>query len=206
MMKKAGLAGGALMSGGVLMSILAPEMAMAAGKGRPPASFGKGDIGILNYALTLEYLEAAFYNQATAENRKRRYLKDAKEKAFLKVTTRDENAHVKALKSVLGNKAVKKPKFNFKGTTKSRKAFVDTAFALENTGVGAYSGQAFNIKDPKVLASALAIVTVEARHASVIGVIKSATPKSISPDGPFDKPLTAQKVLKIVGGTGFITG
>ena len=119
MMKKAGLGAGALMSGGALMSLIAPEMAMAAGKGRPPASFGKGDIGILNYALTLEYLEAAFYNEATAANKRKRFIKDAKLEAFLKVTTRDENAHVKALKKALGKKAAPKPKFDFKGTTKS---------------------------------------------------------------------------------------
>jgi GNAT superfamily N-acetyltransferase len=135
-----------------------------------------------------------------------RALKDAKEKAFLKTTTRDENAHVKALKAALGKKAIAKPKFDFKGTTKSRKAFIDTAFVLENEGVHAYSGQALNIKDPAIVAAALSIVTIEARHASVIGIIKSATPKGISPDGPFDTPFTAKKVLKDVGATGFIVG
>ena len=69
-LKKAGLAGGAAMGGGALLSALTPAASMAAGKGRPPAKFGKGDIGILNYALTLEYLEAAFYNEATANNKK----------------------------------------------------------------------------------------------------------------------------------------
>jgi hypothetical protein len=69
--KKAGLAGGAAVSGGALLSTLAPGVASALGRplekgGRPPNAFGPGDIGILNYALTLEYLEAAFYNEATA--------------------------------------------------------------------------------------------------------------------------------------------
>src|SRR5271156_3792045 len=66
-LKKAGIAGGAVVSGGAVLSALAPT-ALAAGGRRPPAAFGKGDIGILNYALTLEYLEAAFYNGATAGN------------------------------------------------------------------------------------------------------------------------------------------
>lgn len=206
MMKKAGVGAGALMSGGALMSLIAPELATAAGTGRPPASFGKGDIGILNYALTLEYLEAAFYNGATAADRKRNFIKDARTSAFLKATTRDENAHVRALKKVLGNKAIAKPKFNFKGTNRSRKAFVDTAFALENEGVHAYAGQALNIKGPKVVAAALSIITVEARHASVIGVIKNPTPAGISPDGPFDTPFTAQRVLRDVKKLGFIVG
>jgi len=140
-----------------------------------------------------------FYNGATAANNRKSFVKDPKTKAFLKVTTRDENAHVKALKAALGKKAIAKPKFDFKGTNESLKKFVNTSFALENEGVHAYAGQAFNIKDPAVLGAALSIITIEARHASVIGVIKKASPKSISPDGPFDTPFTVQKVLKDVG-------
>ena len=84
--------------------------------GRPPAKFGKGDIGILNYALTLEYLEAAFYNGATAAN----LPLSPQAAAFLKVVTRDENAHVAFLKKALGTKAVKSPTFEFGGSQHER--------------------------------------------------------------------------------------
>jgi len=203
-LKKAGLAGGGLVGGGALLSALTPAAAMAAGKGRPPAKFGKGDIGILNFALTLEYLEAAFYNEATANQKKNSFIKDPQAQAFLKRVTADENAHVAFLKKALGSKAVKAPKVDFGGTTGKEKSFVETAVALENTGVHAYSGQAGNIETPAYLLAALSIVTVEARHASVAGLLLKPTPKNLSPDGAFDTGQTAAQILKAVEATGFL--
>jgi hypothetical protein len=203
-LKKAGVAGGAVMGSGALIGALTPAGAAAAGKGRPPAKFGKGDVGILNFALTLEYLEAAFYNEATANQRKSTFIKDKQTQVFLQTVTADENAHVAYLKKALGSKAVAAPKVDFGGTTAQEAAFVKTALALENTGVHAYSGQALNIKTPATVGAALSILTVEARHASVIGLIAKNSPKGISPDGPFDTPFTANEVLKAVEATGFL--
>jgi hypothetical protein len=201
-LKKAGLTAGATMSGGAVLSALAPSAFAASGSGRPPASFGKGDIGILNYALTLEYLEAAFYNGATAAN----LPLSSQAAAFLKVVTRDENAHVQFLKSALGPKAVAEPKFDFKETNTNAEMFMKTAQVLENTGVHAYSGQALNIVHPKYVKAALSIVTIEARHASVIGLLNEPSGEGIAPNGPFDTPLPASAVLTAVKGTGFIVG
>jgi hypothetical protein len=199
-LKKAGLGGAAVMGSGALLAALTPAGAAAAsGKGRPPAKFGKGDIGILNYALTLEYLEAAFYNEAT----KNKVASGAQESAFLKRVTADENAHVAFLKKALGSKAVAAPKVDF-GSATSKAKWIPTSFVLENTGVHAYSGQVLNISSPANVAAAASILTVEARHASVAGLLMKPTPKDISPEGAFDTPLTAAQVLKAVEGTGFL--
>ncbi len=200
-LRKTAIAGAGAMSGGAVLGAIATP-ALAAGSGRPPASFGKGDIGILNYALTLEYLEAAFYNGATAANMSL----SSQASAFLKVVTKDENEHVKFLKSHLGSKAAKEPKFDFKGANTSPAMFMTTAQVLENTGVHAYSGQALNIKSAAYVKAALSILTIEARHASVIGLLNEPAGNAIAPDGPFDTPLTASKVLAAVKGTGFIVG
>jgi hypothetical protein len=174
-LRKAGIAGGAAVTSSALLGVLAAP-AMAASSGRPPSSkFGSGDIGILNYALTLEYLERAFYNEATAK--------------------------VTFLKKALGSKAVKEPKFNFMGIPSDPAKFTATAYVLENTGVHAYLGQAGNIKKPAYLLAAASIVTIEARHA---GAIASITNTAIAPSGPFDTGFTAAKVLTAVKGTGFI--
>jgi hypothetical protein len=199
-LKKAGIGAGAMVSGGAVLSALAPSAFAAGGAGRPPAKFGKGDVGILNYALTLEYLEAAFYNGATAAN----LALSAQASAFLKVVTTDENAHVKFLKKALGSKAAKEPTFNFKGANTSVETFMKTAEVLENTGVHAYLGQVLNIKTPAYVAAAGSILTIEARHASVIGLLNDPSGASIAPNGPFDTPLSAAAVLKAVTETGFI--
>src|ERR1700756_3754253 len=165
-LRKAGVAGGAALGGGAILGgLIAPGIASA--KGRPPGAFGKGDIGILNYALTLEYLERAFYNEATAAGK----ITDPQLKSFLEVVTTDERAHVAFLKKALGSKAVKSPKFDFKGIPANQAMFAATAQVLENTGVHAYLGQAGNIKNPAYLGAAASIVTIEARHSGAIGLI-----------------------------------
>jgi hypothetical protein len=199
-LKKAGVAGGAVIGSGAMLAALTPAGAMAAGKGRPPAKFGKGDIGILNYALTLEYLEAAFYNEAT----KNKVAMGAQESAFLKRVTADENAHVAFLKKALGSKAVAAPKVDF-GDATSKAKWLPTSMLLENTGVKAYGGQALNISSPAYISAALSIWAIEARHASIAGLLVKPTSKNISPDGgAFNDTLTAAQVLAAVEATGFL--
>ena len=155
----------------------------------------RGDIKILNFALTLEYLEAAFYTEAVANG-----ALTGDTAAFAKVVRDHEVAHVAALKKVLGKAAVAKPTFNFAGTTEDQKKFHATAMALEDTGVAAYKGQAGLIKDDAVLQAALSIHSVEARHASWIRHIAGEPP---APEA-FDQPMTMEAVLAVVKKTKFI--
>ena len=199
-LRKAGLGVGAAMGGGAILGALAPAALAAASSGRPPASFGAGDVGILNYALTLEYLEANFYAQAVTNIT----FKDAHLKALATTIAADEKAHVAFLAGALGSKAVKQPKFDFGAAVKVEATFAATSQVLENTGVGAYFGQGFNIASPATLKAALSILTVEARHAGAIGFYNDSTARMISPSGAFDVPLTASTVLAAVTKTKFI--
>jgi len=101
--------------------------------------------------------------------------------AFLKIVTRDENAHVKFLTNALGSHAVPMPSFDFKATNTNAAAFMATAQVLENTGVHAYLGQGLNITQPASIKAAVSILTVEARHASVIGLLNDPSGGSIAP-------------------------
>jgi hypothetical protein len=152
-LKKAGVGAGALIGGGAFMGAL-PALAGASTK------VAASDVAILNYALTLEYLEAAFYNAAV----KGRALKGDAAK-FAKIVRAHENAHVAFLKKALGSSAVKQPSFDFKGTTMNQGKFLATAQVLEDTGVAAYLGQVGNIKSKTILGAAGSILPVEARHA-----------------------------------------
>ncbi len=155
------------------------------------AQFGKGDIGILNYALTLEYLETAFY----ADVIKSGLFKGA-ELATIKKFGSEEAQHVAALSAAvkqLGGKPAAEPKTEF--PLKSAKSVLELAGTVENLGAAAYLGQATNIKSPEVLASALAIHSVEGRHASALNTLLG---QPITPDGAFAKPADVKTVLKSV--------
>lgn len=203
-LRKAGVAGGAVMGGGALLGTLGTGTALAAGKGngRPPKAFGKGDVGILNFALTLEYLERDFYIEASHKLPPLSEIGDT----FLSTVLRDERAHVKLLKRALGKKMIKKPKFDFGGTTSDVQTFYETSFALENTGVGAYAGQAGNIKKFEYVKTALGIHSIEARHSGLVGYILTQSKQGVAPNGPVDPPLKASQVLRRVKKTGFIQG
>ena len=202
-LRKGAMAGGVALSGGAIFSALAAGNAAAASssanRDRPPASmFGSGDVGILNYALTLEFLEATFYAEALKNNVAKG---DKQLLAFAKKTASDEAKHVAALMKGLGSKAAKKPNFDFGKAVTDKATFAATAYVLENTGVHAYHGQITNIKNTAYLISAAEIVTVEGRHAGAIGLYLG---KPIAPASAFDSPLGAKAVLKAVGKTHFI--
>jgi rubrerythrin len=185
--------GAGLAAGGLVVAALPVGLAGAQG------GLSKGDVKILNYALTLEYLEAAFYAEAVSKGK----LHGVAQK-FAQVVAGHEAAHVAALRKTLGSKAVKTPRFDFKGTTAKQSTFLKTARVLEDTGVSAYQGQAPNIKAAAVLAAAGSILAVEARHAAWVRDIigdKNALP---APDA-FNPAKSMSAVLSAVKATGFIT-
>jgi rubrerythrin len=153
--------------------------------------FGKGDIGILNYALTLEYLETAFYEEVTKSG-----LFKGEELAVLKKFGSEEAQHVSALHSTvkkLGGKPAAKPKSEF--PLENAKAVAELAGTVENLGAAAYLGQAGNIESPEVLAAALSIHSVEARHAATLNTLLGM---SITPTGAFAEAADVKTVLKSV--------
>lgn len=155
------------------------------------AQFGEGDLGIVNYALTLEYLEAAFYDQVAKSG-----LFKGADLALIQEIGKNEQEHVVALTStakVLGGEPAPQPETQFE--TSDAAAVLQTAADVENLGAAAYLGQAASIQDPVVLTAALSIHSVEARHAAALNTL---TDQVITPDGAFAKPADAQTVLDAV--------
>jgi rubrerythrin len=152
--------------------------------------FGKGDLGIANYALTLEYLEAQFYSDAAESGMLKGKILD-----LAKSFGENEQEHVDALVAMVkkaGGKPADKPKAKF--PLESEMAILKLAATVENLGANAYLGQAGNIQDKEILAAALSIHSVEARHAAVLNLATKAPVSS----GAFAKPATADEVLKAV--------
>jgi serine-rich repeat adhesion-like glycoprotein len=154
------------------------------------AMSGGSDVEILNFALTLEYLESTFYEEA-----KSRAKASGELKSLVNLLAKDEQQHVEALEGTikkLGGKPVAKPKFDFpyNGTS----GFLKLAQTFEDTGVSAYNGAAPMIKSKEVLAAAGSIVQVEARHAAAIRLQNSEEPAPAA----FDTPLDEKQVLKAV--------
>ncbi|MGI3903220.1 MAG: ferritin-like domain-containing protein [Janthinobacterium lividum] len=153
---------------------------------------------ILNFALTLEYLEDEFYRTALAQGG---LIPDYAAGTFQTIS-QHESEHVALLQSVLGGAAVAKPQFDFTARGKYRdvfsnfKTFAAVSQALEDTGVAAYKGQAPNlVGGGALLTTALQIHSVEARHAAQVRLLRKQKPWT----GALDNPLSKAQVLAIAG-------
>jgi hypothetical protein len=178
---------GALAAGSVYgLSAVAPFVSSAL------AASDTGDADILNFALTLEYLEADFYNV-----KGRAVGLSGTAAAYAKQFGEEEAEHVQALIAAvkaLGGTPVAKPRFSFPVT--DERSYLKLAALLENTGVSAYNGAAPSLKSKQVVAAAGGIVQVEARHAAAINLLLDESP---TPTKGFDLPLTKAQVLAKAG-------
>ena len=150
-----------------------------------------GDLEIVNYALTLEYLEADFYAKVAESG-----LFSGAQADLVKTFGDHEQQHVDALTQTveqLGGTPAEMPMTNF--PLENADEVLNLAATVENLGSAAYLGQAAAIESPEVLAAALSIHSVEARHASALNVLLG---KSATPDGAFAKPASMDEVLEAV--------
>ena len=185
---------GALVGGGLLAGAL--PLALATGQ----SGISKNDRKILNFALLLEYLGAAFYAEANSQGALSGELA-----TFSQVVAQHEAAHVAAVQGLLGSSARSKPEFDFKDTTSDRKKFARTAQMLEDNDVAALQGAAPSIESKAVLAAAGSFLPVEARQAAWIRDINGRGDSPSPARVAFSKPRSTAEVQSVLDATGFIS-
>jgi hypothetical protein len=154
------------------------------------SSSSGGDLAIVNYALTLEYLESEFYKKVIASG-----LFKGAVLSTIKTFGAEEAEHVVALKGVAMKLGKPAPKPTGKFPVKSATQVATLAATVENLGAAAYLGQAPLIQSKEILAAALSIHSIEARHAATLNLLIKKTP---TPNGAFAEPATMQQVLAAV--------
>jgi hypothetical protein len=164
--------------------------AAASGTSTASSSSSSGDLAIVNYALTLEYLESQFYAKVAGSG-----LFSGKTLSLLKSFGAEEDQHVVALKKVATSLGTPAAEPTGKFPLGSASSVAALAATVENVGASAYLGQAGNIQSKEILAAALSIHTIEARHAATLNTLIKKSP---TPDGAFAKPRTMAEVLAIV--------
>lgn len=202
LLRKGAIGAGGLVAGGAFFGMLDPAAAAISTRNKSK----KNDVKILQFAMTLELLEAAFYREALGN---RVSGDDAALARFTSVVAAHEGDHVTFLRNALGRQRVTGLEFDFGDAVTNRDTYKTTAQVLEDTGVQAYLGQAPNVSQASVLRAAGSIVTVEARHASWIRFINGggtteAKTSALPAPRTFDRPASERAILRSVGNTGFI--
>lgn len=217
LLRQAGVGGAAVFGVSALLSPLdAFASATASQKGAYSTASSKSirrgnpnanDVKIGNYALTLEYLEAAFYAAADAKN-----YPDKDIAAAAKTLAEHEQAHVDALKKVLGKAAVKAPKIKSATVEKllaDQETFIKTAAAIEPVGTAAYAGAGPYIRNLSIVKAALSIHSVEANHAAYTAALVKFKGIDASADpipNAFNPAFSFNKTIKTVSGLDLVEG
>jgi hypothetical protein len=167
--------------------------------GRDPRAFAAaqgsaGDLEILNYALTLEYLEADFYTQGIEGG-----ILAGRDLELVSPIRDHEQEHVTALTQTvrdLGGTPAEMPMFMYpEGTFTDRTMFLESASMFEELGVDAYHGQIANIESAEILGAAASIAGVESRHAAILADLTGGNPFP----APFEDNKTMEEVLALAG-------
>ena len=188
LLKRALVAGGTLLVGGAVVAGL-PRLAAS-------AQSPEQDAEIFNFALLLEQVQSAFYDEAAE-----RAEVGAELLEFAKVAAEHEREHVSYLEEALGSAARSAPPMDFGNATTDSEAFAEAAAALEDLAVGAYNGQAANLTKAGLRAAAT-VVSVDARHAAWVRAIVDRPPASQA----VDQPLSPDEVEERLDALGFIQG
>lgn len=158
------------------------------------AQSGNGDVDIANFALTLEYLEAEFYNRALDAG-----VLSGEALSVVKATADHENQHVEAITGLLksaGATPVKKPEFTFPADAfSSQESIVGLAATFEPVGVGAYLGAGPMIQSQDILAAAGSIAVIEGEHVVAFNRLTGVVPPA---NMAFPAALTKDEVLAAV--------
>ncbi len=184
LLRRAGAGGLAVSLGGALL----------ARRSGPAVSSPSVDARVLQFALIVERLQAAFYAEANKNGKLRGEVAE-----FSRVVGANEREHVAFVTKALRGSAAAAPRFSFGDATTSEKQFVRSAVELEDLGLAAYNGQATNLS-PAALAAAAKIVSVEARHAAWIRDLAGKPPAPLA----VDKPLDEAQVRAALKRTGYI--
>jgi hypothetical protein len=175
-----------------------------------PFSQAGTDVDVLNYALTLEHLENAFYRDAILSRESvlsaeplQRFPEELLNQVYdnIQLIGEHESTHVDVLTTAirtLGGEPVQAAEYDF-GVPRNREMgpmqFLSTAQALENTGVMAYTGALDLIESPDLQTAAATVATVEARHASYLNLLNGGVP---FPDA-FDEAKSMDEILDVAG-------
>ena len=178
----------ALGSAGILAALAAPAR----------AADSVSDVDILNFGLRFERLQATFYTQADELGTIHKM--PAAKQRWAEVLGAHERAHVRILKKILGDKAGKRPFFDFHGVTETEDGFTRTAVAMEDLTVALLAGVTPRVHDRSLTAALFGLLTTEARHAAWARNIVGTTPVGRS----VDQARTLDSVRGTVSRTHFI--